>query len=383
MDYKKEFNSLKSEAQAIKAKAKEENRPLTADEKAEYAKRFSRLTEIKTAHDEKKVSDDAVKAIANKAFNKAEAPAKEKNMEASKALEAVESVRKFARGEKIDFNLNSGTNSGVLMPKEIPGVSVTRALTNAVRRAFAALGVAPQINASYSDNMTIPIFNDVGNVANTGQEGVDGVVVADAVTSTNFNLNLVEYHSKAQFISKKLANVGDFDITTGIVPAALSRIERQEESDWITALKTSAGVNTVAASATLIAFTDLTAFDESLVAYAGVPQAILVSPALKLAMRNLKDSSNRPLLDFTNGVETFGGKPVIVSTYLGALTTGQVVGLVIALDGLNGVVIRDTTTNEIVKYENVPTYPGQIGFEALGWSACNGNPAAIGKLTMA
>ena len=383
MSLKKEFATAKSEALAIRDNAKAENRPLTADEKQEYAKRVSRCKEIKAEIETKKVSDAAVKALASKSFNKAEEAAKESKMEVKTNNAVKEAVNKFGRtGDKMEFALTSGSNSGVLMPKEIPAIGVVRTYANSVRRVLARLGLAPQINSSYTDNMEIPLFNDSANSATTNAEGVSNTNT-DASVATKLTLNLIEYHSEPQFVTKKAASVSDHNITDAIVPAAINRIERKEDADWLTKLKTAAGVTYTTATTGAFVLADLIGFINSLGGtYAGVQKGMIVSQDAKTKMESFADSTGRTIFDVLVEFATFRGVPIEVSPNLSVVAAGNTIAVLVAFDGLSGTVVRDYNQNEIVRYENQVGYAGQVGFEALGWSAIDANPYAVSKLVV-
>jgi HK97 family phage major capsid protein len=395
MDIRKEFETLKADALALVEKAKSEGRGLNDEEKSVKASKFSRMNEIRETLDSERelsalalpeaapiavspaVATDAVKAVASAStFSRDNTNMEIKVMDRNE--EKRNAVREYARtGQVKNFALTSGTNSGILMPKQV-GLSVTKVTTNAIRRGFAALGIAPQIDASYTDNLTMDVFNDSGNLGLTGAEGAAGTSL-DANTATSFSLNLVEYHSQAQWLTKKLINNSDFDILASVVPAAQSRNERQEEVDWV-ALLSAATIGVTSSSAGVFTWEDINLFIDSLgPAYEGLPKFIVMSQGMKSALKNMADANNRPILTPFNGsdVLTQSGVPVVASVNFPAVAAGNVTAALVAVSSMDGAVIRDCTDSEILRYENYPGYPGQIGIEALEWSAFGYNPNAV------
>lgn len=381
-----DFNKIKAEALSILEKAKAEGRGLTQEEKTSFEERFNRLNQQKELRNlEKQVasigevdSDQLITAITNSNFNKN--PKGDLKVENKNEMSVLDAIKQFARTGKNDFALISSGNSGILMPKSVPGLSTIRTYSNAFRQGFAALGV-PTMLASSTENVSMPALNDSANVANNDQEGATSGANADPAYSAEINLNLTEYHSKAIFLSKKVVSAVDFDFTQFIYPKLINRIERQEQIDWVAAIVAagSGNVGKTTASTTAVTLSELIDWDESLAASGDVPSFYLLSPTLKTAIRKLADTTNVPFFGVENGLTTLFGKPVFVCSALGALTTGQTVGARVTIDS----VIRDTTANEIVRYENIPQYPGQIGWEAISYSAFGFHSGSVKTLKMA
>jgi HK97 family phage major capsid protein len=386
-----EFETAKAEVIALIAKANEEGKSLKED--ADFQAKFGRLKAVAANSDkEKEVAALAIKDEAEAAVKAAVTQSfKKDNMETktNESAAMLSAIRHFGRtGEKKyqEFALTSAGTSGILMPKKIPGLSVIHAVANAYRKGFAALNI-PTFTTSSTENMTAPVFNDASNSANNDQEGATSGVNLDATYSASYTLNLVEYHSKAAWVTEKVANAEDFDITQYIYPSLLQRIERKEDSDWSAVLIADTGsVGKTTASATAVTLNELIDWDESHGAgYDGMPKFYVVSSALRVAIRKLADTTNVPF--FKEGLDgslsTLFGKPMFVSGNMEVMTTGKVPGALICVDGLDGAVIRDTTLNKITRYENVPAYPFQVGYEAFGLSAFGYNASAIKTLKMA
>lgn len=387
MDIKEEFHTTQASALALISKAKTEARALSAEEKAEVQNKFSRLKEIaELLGEESKLAslalatDEGVKAVATQSFNQSKN--KESNkMEINKVLEGLKA---FGRGQSYEqFALTSAGNSGVLMPKSVPGLVRIRQTGNAFRRGFAALN-QPVFTSSATDNVTLPVLDDTSNVANNNQEGATSGVNLDPTYSASLSLNLVEYHSKAAWVSKKVVNAQDFDVTEYLIPLCLNRIERQEEIDWTAAVIAigSGVVGKTAASATVITLPELIDWDESFsAAYDDTSRFIMLSKGAALAIRKLADSTNVPFVEFNNGsLKSLFNKPVIINPSLGAMTTGQTIAMQVSVDGS---IIRDSAANEILRYESNPSYPGQVGFEAIGYSAFANTNSSIRTLKLA
>lgn len=300
----------------------------------------------------------------------------------------VEGFKAFGRGalrseaDYEKFALTSGGNSGVLMPKAAyPSLGI-RTVSNSFRKGFAALNVAT-LTTSVTDNMTLPVIDDSSNVANNDQEGATSGVNLDPTYSASVVLDLKEYHSKAAWVSKKVASASDFDITQRMYPLLVNRIERQEQADWTAAViaKGAGIVGKTAAGTTAVTLPELIDFDESFsAAYDETTVFYMISKAAKAAIRKLADTTNVPFFGVENGLTTLFGKPVFVNTSLGAMTTGQTILMGISSDGA---VIRDATANEVVQYTNIPQYPGQIGYEAIGFSAFDCTASSVRTLKLA
>jgi HK97 family phage major capsid protein len=388
MDIKEEFHTTQASALALIGKAKAEARALSAEEKAEVQNKFSRLKEIaELLGEESKLAsialaaDEGVKAVATQSFNQNKNNKESNKMEINKVLEGLKA---FGRGQSYEqFALTSSGNSGVLMPKSVPGLVTIRQTSNAFRRGFVALG-QPFFQSSVTDNVTLPVLDDTSNVANNNQEGATSGVNLDPTYSASLSLNLVEYHSKAQWVSKKVVNAEDFDITQYLIPLALNRIERQEEADWTAAVIAigSGVVGKTAAGTTAVTLSELIDWDESFsAAYDDTSKFIMLSKGALAAIRKLADTTNKPFFGYENGsLKTLFGKPVIVNPALGAMTTGQTIAMQVSVDGA---IIRDSAANEIVRYENNPAYPGQVGFEAIGYSAFANTNSSIRTLKLA
>lgn len=393
MSIREEFNANQAAALAIVEKAKGESRGLTADERAEYDVKLSRCKAIKElVADEASVTalslpeNDAVKAVVTESFSNVKTENKETNKMdtfTKETLEMVEGLKAFGRGQSYEkFALTSGGNSGILMPKLVPSLLRIRQTGNAFRQGFARLG-QPTFSTSVDGNVTLPVLDDSSNVANNNQEGATSGVNLDATYSASVSLNLVEYHSKAQWVSKKVANAMDFDITQYVYPLALNRVERQEEIDWTAAvIAIGAGVvGKTAAGTTAVTLPELIDYDESFpAAYDGSGIFYMCSKAARTAIRKLADTTNKPFFGVENGLETLFGKPLIVNASLGAMTTGQTILMGVSVDGS---VIRDSANNEIVRYDNNPAYPAQVGFEAFGWSAFGNTTSSVRTLKLA
>lgn len=386
MDIRAEIATAQAEALAIVNKAKAEGRGLTAEETADKDKKFSRMKDLKATLETENelkgfsvpeavvteaVADAAVKAVVTSSFSR-EATQMDKAPELSEFDKARASVNHYGRtGEKKNFGISSTTDNGVLMPKQVPGISVVKVTTNAIRRGFAAVGIAPQITSAATDNFDIPIFNDSANFGTTNAEGLS-CSPHDAAIASDFSMGLVEYHSEPQWITKKVLNAS-YNISDALVPAAQSRNERQEEIDWIAKLATAA-VGLTSSTTGKIIWQDVANFADVLgPAYEGMAKFVVCSQGFKSAIKLLADSNNRPILDnpFAN-VSTLGenGIPLVTSVNLPAVASGNIVAFIVAVDtSFSGAVIRDCPLSEVVRYLDVPCFLGQVGVEALDYSA--------------
>lgn len=359
---REEFNRIKAETAELITNAKTNG--LTPEAKAEIDKRFGRMNEIKTLIATEKTTAEnadiaAIKEIAAKTFTK-----KEITME--NTINLVEEIKTFARSGKpsTEFTLTSATSGGIAMPKSLPFMQAVAVSRNAIRRGFAALGV-PTFSSSTTENIGAIFMDDSANTGSNSNEGGTGLA-ADPTPSGS--LDLVEYQSKALWLSKKLVNAVDFDVTGYVVPTLLSRIDRGEEIDWVAAIVAdSAAVAVTAADDTAITYAEWVTLDGSLdPAHSGIPQFYLVSTTAKAALRGLVDGSGKPLLSLENGVDKIFGKPLIVSANMETVAAGNIVAALISVENS---IIRDCTANELVRYEGESSHPASIGFEAIGYSA--------------
>lgn len=368
MTIHEEFNKVQTEALAITDKAKAENRGMTEDEKKSVEEKFARLNQLKELIDtEKKLAAieidevDEVKAEATKSFKKTE----HTDVVKDAANKVIDELNYFAKtGDKSKFALTSSTGTGALMPKNIPGWYNTRSSKNAIREAFSVIGKPVMVSDS-TDDWKVPAMVDTIS-ANSDQEGATTGASSDAGVQ-ELDLSLDEYHSKAQWLSKKVINAQGFDVVSFIGPEAKARIERAEDATWVDALESSATLGKATASPTAIVYNDLVDFDESLGAgYDQTSQFYIVSPTARTAIRKIADNNVRPIFSTEAGLDRLFGKPLFVSSNLATVASGNVVGLLVSAEGA---FLRDTTSNELVRYENDYNHPGQVGFEAIGYSA--------------
>lgn len=392
MNIREEFDARQAEALAIYEKAETEGRSITAEENKLITENFARCKEIseqiKGGNSFKSLSvSENDKAILNlvssspkKEFKKME----KENIETS----TLEGLKHFGRGQlRSDadyqkFALTSGGNGGILMPRNIPGFLPLRQTGNAFRKGFAALGRSTFVT-SIMENVDLPVLDDTGLLANNDQEGATTGANQDTDHDTQIEMPLVEYHSRAQWVSQKVANAYDFDVSQYLIPLALNRIERRENQDWTAAVVAvgAGNVGVTAASATAVTLAELIRFDESFpAAYDETGIFIMCSKAARQAIRLLADTTTRPFFSIDNNIEKLFGKPLIVNPNLGAMTTGQTVLMAVSVDGS---IIRDCTHNEVVRYEKIPQHPAQVGYEAFGWSAFGFVNEATRRLVLA
>jgi hypothetical protein len=401
MSIKLEFEKAKADALAIVNKAIAESRSMSAEENAEREKLFARMGEIKAVIASEKelnsLSLDYDEEAANEAAKKAviEQFSKEnKTMDNDKKVSGIEleieGLKSFARTGRLDskeFTLSSGTNTAAATVSALMPIGVTehyqiRQPANGFRRGYQVLGVPTFNTYEALENMKIPLLDDSANTANNDQEGATSGVNADASTG-KAALDMVEYHSKAQWYSKKIVQSNRFDVTQRALPMALSRVERKEESDWATTvIADTSAIGKYTASTTAIVLNDLIEWNGSLgAAYDGLPAFFGVSRALQIAIQKLAyATANQAYYSVQNGVEYLFGKPIVCISNLEGLSAGKVVGALICPEGA---VIRDSSVNEFSRYEGESIRPGQIGFEVMQWSAFGYSTNALKTLKMA
>jgi HK97 family phage major capsid protein len=383
---REEFTRLQNEALGIIQAAAEGERDLTAEEKTENEKRFSRMQQIgDLVAEDTKFASLALQAAAVGAATPAiqlptDAPGREEfaaskpgaNLFAALPGEDPEkhrfrihraAVNEFIRTgvepAGLKFTLTTGSGSGVLLPTTIGVPIVLKRQRNVIRAARIARNLTTIITAGM-EAITVPVFDDTANTAdviaqdNTSENNKD-----PSLTSIPLGADL--YDSGTVWSSNTLLNSVGFDLLAYLEPMLQARIEDAELTAWATNLADNATVGKTTASTTGITYAELLDWQHSIPARYRGDGVFLVSDGLLRVLRGLVDAENRPLFQVSirdDAPDTLLGWPLFVADDLDAPAAGAVSGIAASAEGL---VIREVSNKRIARYANIPTHPDQFG----------------------
>ena len=386
MDYitqlRAEFATLHSEATNVLAVAGAAGRDTTVEEKSANVVRYARLESIKNTITEQSrfaaMALDAGFAILPK--EPAGRSEYENNTQFTLANGELDfaaikkGINHFARtGDTRQlFTMTSTTGSGAYLPKEVLQPISVRRLQNSFRAAIDAMGMKP-MNVETTASFSLPIADDTASTGQAQSESASSGTQLDA-TDSSLLIAPTLWSSKQFWYSNTLANSGAFDLMAFVLPMAQRRIDKSQESAWTTTVKAQANGKTVAVN-TGITFAELLDWEHSLLPAYRQDAVFIVSDALYRSIRGLVDANGRPILD-TDPTGTFvgkvHGKPVIVNDYLDVFGVAKKLGCFISASAINIVDVMDA---RVVRYQQVPAQPDQIGFEQFQ----NSDAAFIGK----
>lgn len=373
---REEFAGIHKEANDIITKAATEKRELTAEEKESNTKRFARMDAIQAqVNDAKKLAEYSVlngtAELPAQPKGKAEFEAEQSGKVTFDADSYRAAVNLFARtgndaraqqlAGAMNFAITSGTASGVYIPKEVANPVTVKRLPNAIRAALDYYGLKP-ISRTLTEAISLPINDDSANSGQQQNEAATSGTSVDPDATGSITLNPTLYSSKQQWISNTTVGAVDFDLFAWVLPMLERRLDKTQESAWVTKLKAGT-VGKTTTSPTAISYVDWLAFEHSLSAAYRPDGAFILSDSAYQSVRGLVDSNNRPILDLDPAnqfMATIHGKPVIVSDYFDSIAATKIVGAFVSASAL---MVFDAGLKRVARYINQPAYPDQTGFE--------------------
>jgi HK97 family phage major capsid protein len=368
---REEFASLHAQAGQVLTTAAEAKRELTPEEKEANTKRFARMDSIQAqVNDAKKLAEYS---LINGTAELPAQPSGKQEYEAERTGKVTfdkdafrAAVNHFARtgdmSKVATFAITTGTASGAYLPKEVVEPVTVRRLPNAIRQLIGFYGYQP-ISRTLTESISLPINDDTGNSGQAQSQSATTGTSVDPDASGSLLLNPTLYSSKQQWLANTTVNAIDFDVFGYVLPMLQRRLDKSQESAWVTSLKTSGVVGKTTASPTTFTYTEWIAFEHSLPAAYRTDAGVLIADSAYQILRGLVDSNNRPILDLdpTNSfMATVHGKPVIVSDYLDAVAATKVVAAFCSADALK---VFDAGLKRIARYVLQPSFPDQTGFE--------------------
>jgi HK97 family phage major capsid protein len=260
------------------------------------------------------------------------------------------------------FTITSATQSGVYIPKEVIEPVTVRRLPNAIRAVLANFGALP-ITRDLTESISIPVNDDTANNGQQQAEGATSGTAADPDPSGSMTLNPTLYTSKQQWLSNTTVGAVDFDLFSYMMPMLVRRLDKVQESDWISTIKSNATVGKTAAATNALTYADWLSFEHSLPAAYRTDAAFMLSDAAYQAVRGMVDDNKRPIcdLDPTNEFQArVHGKPIIISDFFDGVTAGGVVGCFASAEALK---VFDAGPKRVARYVLQPSRPDQTGFE--------------------
>jgi HK97 family phage major capsid protein len=389
------LNELREEHATLVAQAEKFSADKATDEeKAEDAKRFARLDELKGLLERQE-------RLAAHAFSKGNID-KPKDHPGKAEVEAVEKfsdIRVIEKNiDRQDFSrqmrnwaltgdmgkyatITTATQSSIFLPKSVLS-PLTPSAANSFRAGYEAWGVPIMETTGDTSTFNLPVADATagGLVAeNASSETENTPTLTDSIVST-----VKTYQSGAIYYSNLQLSATKFDLLSATVPALDYAKELGLESAIVAAMVADAGItqSTTTATATTFTYANMVAWNNSLPKRYQVQKVMLLSAAAYAAAEGLVDSQGRPILvtDAQNDrVRKIGGTPVVRCDYLGPMTTGQTVGLLFSLVGFH---LRDAGVG-ITRYTQVPAKPNQTGVNEFGYHAYGYAFGACSKLKMA
>ena len=391
---REEYDALTAATEQLIAKARDEDRDLTDEERAENESRFGRMKQINNlSADSKRLADAKAVEVytadekaglaggsveptpgagddADEPFAKLPVPphrqsSAERQKYARESAALVNYIRTGDRSHE-QYTLTTGSGGGVLVPATVLAPIVVRYVRNPILPALAAYGY-DVIRTDTTEPLKIPILDDTANAATLIAEDAQTDNPTDVNVSGSITLSGAKLlDSGTEWMSGTLLRANGFDLLAYVKPLLYQRLERYQASTWFTQLAASSNVYT-AAGTTTVTYADVNNFYFSLSAPYRDDAAFFVSDGFLQTITNLVDTMGRPLYrqSMRDGVpDTLLGKPLFVTTAaaLGAPAAGVVVA---AFVSMSTVKVRLVNNQELITYVNIPTKPGEIGLRVL------------------
>lgn len=369
------INDCKAEMQSLVDGAKAEQRALTEEETTKFDELEQKAKELKGTL-------ERMEKVENMKNIEVHAPQVEETVEQKETREFAQFVRNAARGiVQVDSNMTKGDN-GAVIPTTIANKIIDR-----VKEISPIFNDAQKYNAK--GTLQIP-YVDATN---------DGIAMAFAteftdIAATSAKLSSVELTGYLAGVlckvSRSLINNADVDIVSFVVDkmtkAVAAFFEKCALSGNGSVTGASTATNVITAKATGAVTTDeLIALQDSLASAYQVGAYWVVNPKTLTAIRQLKDSEGRYMLnpDLTGA---FGysllGKPVYTSDAMPELKTG-VTGIIYVNPGeaLAVKMVEDFELQVLNEH-----YAAQHAVGLVGWTELDckiQNEQAIAVLKMA
>ena len=368
---REEFGTLHAQAGQVLTAAAEAKRELTAEEKEANTKRFARMDAIQAmVNDAKRLAEYS---ILNGAAELPQQPNGKQAFEAERTGkvefdkdEYRAAVNHFCRTGDLSkvarFTVTTATANGAYLPKEVIEPVMVRRLPNAIRQLIGFYGYQP-ISRTLTESISLPINDDTANTGQQQSQSATNGTSADPDPSGSLVLNPVLYSSKQMWVSNTTVNAVDFDVFGYVMPMLQRRLDKSQESSWVTAIKSNGTVGKTTAAPTTFTYAEWLAFEHSLPAAYRIDGGFLIADSAYQILRGLVDTNNRPIMDLdpTNSFQaTVHGKPVIVSDYLDAVAATKVIAAFCSADALK---VFDAGLKRIARYVLQPSFPDQTGFE--------------------
>jgi HK97 family phage major capsid protein len=369
---REEFATLHGQCNAAIETAAKAGKPLAGDDKQEYDRRIARLDEIKALVDQHKQL--AAYAFSAGDVNEPASPQGRQEFDANNRpdgkpvkldIDAYKrAVNQFCRTGNWDrqlFAVTTGTQSGVMLPKEVLQPVEVRRLQNAIRKVLAYYNLTP-IQRTLAEQISLPVSDDTGNVGQQQAEGATNGTTADASFASSVTLNPVLYTSHQLWFSNTQVSAVDWDVFSYALPVLQKRVDKSQESAWTTTLM-GGTVGKTTASGTAITYPELLAWEASLPAAYRDDGAFILSDSLYQLIRGLTDNNGSPIMDVdpTNVFQQrIHGKPFAISDYFQTVASGHKSGAFVSAEALK---VMDVMNARIARYTLVPSNPDQTGFE--------------------
>lgn len=396
---REEFARIHSEATELVAK--QEKDTLTDEENKALTEKYAAMDRLqKNIEDSEKLAKYSFENRDSKDAAKIIVPSKSNDQVKYEQSEKIETVNEkninraecsyaiadWMRGNEMDEKYSTvitTTNSSAYLPVYI-APAVAPAQGNAIRRAYARLGLSPiktADTATYNHVFVIPSKgSDVTEGNDSGSEnGTDGSAMLSKVASTCKAIS-----SRQIFFSNLELSAVQYNLLDATIPALQDAKEMQVESDVMAAIIADSGVTQV---------TTLTGTTSAGLTYPKIKEAInkvptrfnvrkvlFLSPDAYSAADSLTDSQGRPIFNVDPQGQLLtaaGGVPVERSDYLEAFGSSKVVGVVVSFVGF---FLRDAGNEKLIRYSNLPTRVDDIGAEYVGYHAWGWTPTAMVKI---
>lgn len=362
---REEFETVRKSALDVIHKAQQEKRELTAEEMQENDRRFARCDQIRTQIDEEakfatlKVADLPAEVL--DVAKSAHDPKDRQDFNANvgnkwNADRHAAAVNKYLRGqplERDEFTIVSGAG-GVTLPAAPP--VVIKRVRNPFKAALQAYGYSI-LNVSGFGNA--PVFDDSANSADViAQNSTSENVKEPAITNLTGD---VLYDSGTVWFSNTYLGQAGFEPLSYLRPMLDARLEAAETTAWTATMLTGAGVGVTAASTTAITYQEIVNLKYSLPVVAQQDGVFLASSGMMAALEGLVDGNGRPLYRMSlsdDSPDKLLGWPIFVVADLA--TPGAASKSLVAASA-SALIAREFGPRRLVKYENIPTRPDQVG----------------------
>lgn len=271
------------------------------------------------------------------------------------------------KGENRAQATTSDGAGGALVPRTLRDQLEKTLLYFAEMRNYAQV-----IRTATGNNYDMPVANDTSNLGEIISE--NSQYNSQDVTFSKVTLGAYKYTSKLVNVSIELLQDSAIDVPTMLGDLLGERLGRVQASHFATGngtsqpqgLITGASAGVTAASATAIAVDDLLGLVHSLDRAYRPSASFVMSDAVLLAIRKLKDSYGRPIFTESYIVgepDRLFGYPIVINNYHPtAITTGQ---KTVVFGDLSRYVVRDALDVQLVRLDERFADLGQVAFVAI------------------